>query len=303
MNQDLPEFDTEEDKYMTFSSSLGSEGFKYANHHANPTVRPSLLENQYLSVMNIISVIMWLVIPFLVLLMQWATVQDSSILILRYVGLLGILFFYGAYFGIYFLLYQLYMKGYFISNAIELTPRQLPEVYQTVQSYCQQLGMAVPKVFVIQSGGLLNAFATRLLGKSYVVLYSDILEMAYTEGKDVVDFVIAHELAHIKLGHLNFWKRLWLLPALCMPLVGQGYSRSREISCDRIGQICSPEGAEKGLLVLAGGKTLYKHFSTHVMLQEQRPQQGFIERLIELFSMYPSMMNRIYYCFCKYEGF
>jgi len=65
---------------------------------------------------------------------------------------------------------------------------------------------------LLQEGGLLNAFAKKYFNANYIVIYSDLLETYYEGDKDAVEFVIAHEMGHIKRNHL--WKDLLLAPSL-----------------------------------------------------------------------------------------
>ena len=69
---------------------------------------------------------------------------------------------------------------------------------------------------MVQSGGLLNAFATRFSFRNLVVLYSDVMELAYEQGESAVDFIIAHELAHIAdlKNHKDFDRLINLIEAL-----------------------------------------------------------------------------------------
>ena len=98
--------------------------------------------------------------------------------------------------------------GYLRGNGVRASERQFPELLQMGQRHAVTLGLdRVPDLFVLQSGGVLNAFATRFLGRDFVVVYSDVLAMAETRGESAVSFIVAHELAHVKRGHL---KHRWL---------------------------------------------------------------------------------------------
>ena len=93
-------------------------------------------------------------------------------------------------------------------------------------------------MYLIQSGGILNAFATRFMGRNYVVIYSDIMEKAFSDGTEVVEFIIGHELTHIKQNHLI--KRLLIMPANLLFLLTLAYSRACEITCDSFASVLSP---------------------------------------------------------------
>jgi Zn-dependent protease with chaperone function len=91
------------------------------------------------------------------------------------------------------------LVGMIRGNAVKLGPEQFPDIHATVLRQSQQLGLGrVPDVYLLQAGGVLNAFATRFMGTDFIVLYSDILEEAYEQNRETVDFVIAHELGHVK---------------------------------------------------------------------------------------------------------
>jgi Zn-dependent protease with chaperone function len=104
-------------------------------------------------------------------------------------------------------------------NGVKLGPKQFPEVYEIVLELSRRMNLQqAPDVYVIESGGLLNAFATRFFGRNMVVLYSDVFELTLKDGSSEVSFVIAHELAHIKRNHIT--KNLLILPALWIPFLG-----------------------------------------------------------------------------------
>jgi len=51
--------------------------------------------------------------------------------------------------------------------------------------------LELPDIYIVQSGGLLNAFATRFFGRHFVVLYSDIVEMIEDNQEKDLSFIIA----------------------------------------------------------------------------------------------------------------
>jgi Zn-dependent protease with chaperone function len=140
-------------------------------------------------------------------------------------------------------------------NAVRVSERQFPQLHRIAAAHTRRLGLKrVPEVYVMESGGLLNAFATRFLGRDFVILYADVLELALEKGEAAVGFIVGHELAHVWRGHL---KHRWLTtPGRLFPYLGSAYSRACEYTCDRIGAFCQPDGAITGLLVLATGKQL-----------------------------------------------
>jgi Zn-dependent protease with chaperone function len=160
----------------------------------------------------------------------------------------GIIYVYVAVIIFLVLLQSGLMIGYLKGNGILLGEHQFPAVYNTVTAQAEALGISkVPDVYLVQAGGLLNAFATRFSGRNYIVIYSDLFEAAYEQNKAAVDFVLAHELGHIKRNHML--KNLLTFPAFLVPFLGTAYSRACEYTCDSIGHALSPNGAKNGLLL------------------------------------------------------
>lgn len=177
-------------------------------------------------------------------------------------------------------------------NGVKVTPQQFSNLYQTLIDICQKLDLKdVPDVYIIQGGGMLNAFATKLIARRFVVLYADILEIAYDNGEDAVKFVLAHELAHIKRKHVA---RQWLtMPGRMIPFLGSAYSRSCEYTCDRIAVDCSPRGGVSGLMALAVGKRLYKQIDLAAYLAQAQTEGGFWFWFTEKMSSHPYLFKRI----------
>lgn len=187
------------------------------------------------------------------------------------------------------------MIGYIRTNGVKVTEEQFPAVHQKVQDLCVQMGIdKVPDVYVVESSGILNAFATRFFGKNMVVLYSEVFELTESEAEDELVFIIAHELAHIKRNHLL--KHSFILPAMWIPGLGELYLRACEFTCDRYAVFyCgNPEAAKNSLTILAVGKKLYKRVNREAYLKQMEKEKGFFAWLSEILSSHPPLPKRIY---------
>lgn len=190
---------------------------------------------------------------------------------------------------------QAIMMASIRTNGVRITPRQFPEVFAIAQAQCERMGFTVvPDLYVMESSGILNAFASRFFGRNMVVLYSDLFEMIQAGGEKELTFVISHELAHIKRNHLS--KQLLILPALWLPFLGEAYSRACEYTCDRMAAYYTndAEAAMNGLTILAIGKTLYKRVDREEYLLQSSYEKGLFVWLAEKLSTHPPLPKRIY---------
>ncbi len=178
-------------------------------------------------------------------------------------------------------------------NGVKITEKQFPEVYFRTREISKEMGFYfLPDVYVVQSGGLLNAFATRFFGRNMIVLYSDLFEEIESNPK-VVDFVIAHELAHIKRNHIL--KQALVLPANWVPFLGSAYSRACEYTSDRMAShyINDFEASTQALTMLAVGRKYYQQIDQREYLLNSSNEKGFLIWLSERLMFHPTLPKRI----------
>ncbi|KZZ84090.1 M48 family metallopeptidase [Bacillus sp. SJS] len=182
-------------------------------------------------------------------------------------------------------------------NGVRLRETQFPSLYERTKQISEAMGLKkMPEVYIVESGGVLNAFATRIFsqfGKDFVILYSDFVELAEDGREDEVEYVIAHELAHIKRNHIG--KNFYVFPAMWVPFLGEAYSRACEYTCDRMAvhYTQKPDRAIQALLVFAAGKRLFKNIQLPEFLEQYNEKKGFLVTLMELVSTHPPLPKRI----------
>ncbi|MGJ7921895.1 M48 family metallopeptidase [Neobacillus sp. LXY-4] len=184
--------------------------------------------------------------------------------------------------------------GHIRNNGVKLTERQFPEINKKAKEIALNMGIRdLPDIYIIQSEGVLNAFATSFLGRNFIVLYSDIVEVTKDGYKDELNFIIAHELAHIKRKHIT--KQLLILPALWVPFLGNAYSRSCEYTCDRIAAayINHSQASVNALAILAVGKRLFVDLNIVEYIQTSKAESGFFIWLSQVISTHPPLPKRI----------
>lgn len=181
------------------------------------------------------------------------------------------------------------------ANAVEVTPRQFPEVHQLFAELGERMGLdPLPRLYVANGNGVLDAYATKCEAtRAYVVIYSDLLDLLYEHGdRDGVRFVLAHELGHVKERHVSLW-RLAVLPVPRMLLLSRSVVRAQEYSADRVASCYAPEGA-RSLLALYAGKRLYRRVDTDAYDEAVRAHpDGFWLRVANLLSDHPVGFRRM----------
>ncbi|TDL80946.1 M48 family metallopeptidase [Peribacillus frigoritolerans] len=186
--------------------------------------------------------------------------------------------------------------GVIRGNGVKVTPSQFPEIYAKVNDLAVKMEMKkLPDIFIIESEGMLNTFATRFLGRNMVVLYSGLAELHVKGGKEELDFVIAHELAHIKRNHLL--KNLLVLFGNWVPFLGSAYSRACEYTCDALAHYYTEDldASKRALTVLAIGPVLYKYVNETDYLQESSREKNLFVWLSEKVSTHPVLPKRIHH--------
>lgn len=188
-------------------------------------------------------------------------------------------------------------NGLFIArlkaDCVLITEKQMPELYGTFREVCAKLELSkLPDLYIVQSQGMLNAFAIRHSGREFVALYSDIVE-AYGQNSDEIRFIIGHEIGHIQRKHIL--KLLFLGPTLIIPLLGAAYSRACEATCDRFGvfAVNNPSGAITAMMILSGGKEAGRLMSPEAFSEQHQKQRGFFVSWYELISGYPTLSQRV----------
>lgn len=245
---------------MNTSAAVGADSLLYKN------------ERPLFTIMLVFAVVAWLVLVIVTL---------------------GGALFYLLLFFLGYLFAQSALISYLRGTGTRISAEQFPDLHQRVVQCCQTLGMAkVPDVYLLHANGAFNAFATRFLGRNFVVLYSDVVD-ALESQPDAINFYIGHELGHIRQNHLRWgW---FLFPASILPLLGAAYRRSQEYTCDLHGLACCPsrEVASRGLGALAAGGRRWSSMDLGKFAGQAEVSGGFWMSFHELLSSYPWLVKRM----------
>ena len=158
------------------------------------------------------------------------------------------------------------VRLHFTADSLRLTPKQCPEIYAMFRESCEILDMEEPELYLWQTP-VANAVAFGM-DRYTVAVSSGLVDLL---NADELKFVMAHELGHIKSGHMLyrtiavFLSIVGLLAARNLPFVNlltqaliyalYDWTRKSELTADRAGLLVAQDSnvAVSTLLKLAGG--------------------------------------------------
>jgi Zn-dependent protease with chaperone function len=244
-------------------------------------------ERRYGQLMMICGGALWGALALL-LVVSLLTGQSSLFALLLIYIIYGLLVWGGV------VIAKILTRAYIFGHYVLIGPEQFPELHQMVVEGAATVGLReAPKAFVFNSGGLINAFALRLMGGSYVWLTSALVD-ADTDAQ--VRFAIGHELGHHAAGHLDWRMNLLRLPGWIVPFLGAAYSRSRELTCDRVGAYVAQDldAARSALQVLACGSIrLNRAMNQQAFEAQERMVPTTAGFIVHIFSYYPRLSRRV----------
>lgn len=147
------------------------------------------------------------------------------------------------------------------ANSVEITAAQFPEVHERITRYADEFGMdEVPRAYMLQQGGTLNAFASKHNRTNFIRINAEIFEVGEfgvgprSADPKALDFIIAHEMGHVAAKHTTYWYTFIAGYIFYVPLIGAALSRAREYTADNHGYAAVPDGLN-GIVLLSGAST------------------------------------------------
>lgn len=179
------------------------------------------------------------------------------------------------------------------ANAAKAGPEQFPEIWSIYSELLDRFELQNPPALYVQNGnGVVNAFAFSCSrARNYVIMYSEIAMLAKDQ-PDVVRFVLAHELAHHKLGHVTLWRLGISVILNMMYLPGKALSRAQEYSADRLALAMCP-GTADSLMMLSVGPWLSGHVSASTFEQQaDEEKKSLMVRIVNATRSHPVFTKR-----------
>lgn len=163
--------------------------------------------------------------------------------------------------------YERLLYVYNIASAVKVGPKQFPKLHAALREACAVLDLPEPELYVRQTP-IVNAL-TFGQTRPYVTLYTGLLDLL---NEDETLTVIAHELGHIKCGHILYTTMANLLSILTIQVSQMAFGlgtpvflalkvalmnwlRRAELSADRAALLVmqNPRPVITTLTKLAGG--------------------------------------------------
>lgn len=109
----------------------------------------------------------------------------------------------------------------------------------------------------------------------------------------VISSLIGHEMAHIRLGHATLHYAMAMLFSSMIPILSSTASRTREHSCDRIGQKLSGSDGIGAMMALTAGIHLYKQVDIEDYIENAKTVKGVFVWSYNLAATHPVTSKRV----------
>lgn len=189
-----------------------------------------------------------------------------------------------------------------LGNAVKVSDRQFPRIYNIVKACSDKLHIAQPTVYITNHPSL-NAATYGTNEESFIVVHSALVDH-YSDEELLT--VIGHECGHIHNSHVVYLTALYYLRVMASVFVRwafepavlalNAWSRRAEITSDRAGMLCSGNDvvAQRALAKLAlGSHKLYEQFNLDAFLEQYEEGKEGFGKYMEMFASHPWLPKRI----------
>jgi len=201
------------------------------------------------------------------------------------------------------LIYVAVSQKQLIGNSLLVTEVQFPDIYEIAKENAKQLNIKKPKIFLYQDP-FINAYTIGFFPPYSIVLNSALVEAL---SRDELDFVIGHEMGHIRYGHAKF---LSLISPIGrnIPFLSwlySGWQRKSEYTADRVGYVVTDKiiPVISAMIKMTVGLKLSKLVNMDELIKQiQESDSGLLTKSGELLLTHPYTTNRInaLVAFCKF---
>ena len=207
----------------------------------------------------------------------------------------------------------------YLNDAIRLSEKQMPEVYNQLPPVCEKLGIPIPELYYVNDNKTMNAATIGTVNPVMYVTSGLVNKMP----KELLSSVFAHECGHIACKHSLYHSiagylingiensplaaipaiRKYLDPALVRALLF--WDRCSELSADRAAVLCD-ENHETTIDVLLRVHGYNKNVNREEFLKQALDLEQFvkdsksnalIEQMLIQDDSHPRLATRVYECY------
>jgi Zn-dependent protease with chaperone function len=193
-------------------------------------------------------------------------------------------------------------KSQMLGNAVKVSDRQFPRIYNIVRACSDKLHIVQPTIYIVNEPHL-NAATFGTNEDSFIMVHSALIDH-YSDEELLT--VIGHECGHIHNSHVVYLTALHYLTRMASVFVRwvvepalfalRAWSRRAEITCDRAGMLCggNEDTAHRALAKLAlGSHKLYQEFNLDAFLEQYEEGKESIGKYMEVFATHQWLPKRI----------
>lgn len=192
------------------------------------------------------------------------------------------------------LIYVIISQRQLIGNSLLITEDQFPDIYEILEENAKQLNLKKTKIFLYQDP-YINAYTIGFFPPYSIVLTSALVESL---SRDEIDFVIGHEMGHIKFGHAKYLSLISPVgkDVAFISWLYSSWQRKSEYTADRVGFVLTDKirPAISVMVKLTVGLKLSKLVNIDSLINQiQESGKGLLTRTSELLLTHPYTTNRI----------
>lgn len=193
-------------------------------------------------------------------------------------------------------------KSELLGRCVEVTGRQFPELHEIVVECAEELGIAVPNVYVSKDSDV-NAQTFGTETEAFIVLNSGLVDAFEPEAQK---FVVGHECGHLQNNHVLYHTAAQFLAQGVISAVRwavaparlalNAWSRRGEITCDRAGLLCCGDeevAADVVLKLAVGSDRLLEELDLEAYLDQLDDLQDGLGRFKEYLEDHPYLPKRV----------
>lgn len=148
----------------------------------------------------------------------------------------------------------------FREGSLQLGPDQLPGIHAMLERLCAAVGAPVPELFTstARSAGIATAMGL-VRRRRLIVLGPDLFRglKSLDDRADIIEFVLAHELGRLVMGHATWREEMLLAYLKRIPLLRVPLLNTQQASRDRFAATLCTGTIRAMLFTASGGKLIY----------------------------------------------